>query len=96
VALTSSAGGGAATDDQRWSLRGGYATEESVVLVAREAKEILVVINVTEIRRRGLDEMLDSEAEVGSRPGREDRAVTQAVGSIAVDCRTERVSRQCG
>ena len=87
---------------RRLTTRGGLRVEAtlpeeiSVVLVAREAKEIPVVINVTGDPAGGFEmsapDSDESEVRV-SGPAEKIALVTQAVGSIAVDGRTERVEQ---
>ncbi|HET9476621.1 MAG TPA: CdaR family protein [Dehalococcoidia bacterium] len=87
---------------RRLTTRGGLRVEAtlpeqiSVVLVAREAKEIPVVINVTGDPASGFEmsapDFEESEVRV-SGPAEKIALVTQAVGSIAVDGRTERVEQ---
>lgn len=87
---------------RRLTTRGGLRVEAtlpeeiSVVLVAREAKEIPVVINVTGDPAGGFEmgapDPEESEVRV-SGPAEKIALVTQAVGSIAVDGRTERVEQ---
>lgn len=86
----------------RLHTRGGLRVEEvlpdkiAVTLVARESKEVPVVINVSGEPAAGYTmgapESEETEVRV-SGPAEKVKLVTQAVGSITVEARTERVDQ---